>query len=115
MKTLDILRQEFDKKIIAKLTSTRTGTISFKSAQATHRQAGEELISLVRTRWRDFSLGGSLRPQSQKVIISVSHKNPGKALCLVKTYCFAHSPWDSYLQGRKGQHRNTSRKDKRPM
>lgn len=56
MKTLDILRQEFDKKIIAKLTSTRTGTISFKSSQATHRQAGEELISLARTRWRELSV-----------------------------------------------------------
>ena len=53
MKTLDMLRQEFSKKIIAKLTSTRIGTISFKSAQATHRQAGKELISLARTSWRD--------------------------------------------------------------
>lgn len=47
------LGQEFSKEITAKLTSARTQTLSFKSAQA-----DQELISPARTRRRDPFLQG---------------------------------------------------------
>lgn len=105
MKTLDMLRQELSKKIIAKLTSTRTGTISFKSAQATHRQAGEELMSLARTSWREPFSHRFLKGHKVRRYLCISHKNPGKTVCLVKTYCFAHSL--GYLS--PGQERSTQK------
>ena len=72
-------------------------------------------MSLARTSWREPFSHWFLKGHKVRRYLCISHKNPGKTVCLVKTYCFAHSPWDIYLQGRKGQHRNTSGKDKRAM
>lgn len=115
LKTLDMLRQEFSKEDNSKINFNQNRElISFKSAQATHRQAGEELMSLARTAGGNLSLTGSLKATKSEGTLHISQKPrqdslPGQDLLL--------RPLPGIFISRAGKvnTENTSREDKRAM